>query len=284
MEESIAESINDEDDSMSIPKIDKSPLIVEQDDQGEDVEFTKKQIDDCKRQLMNVGVKNKCDKVIIQTKIALDVILKFGQSIFKQKYQYVGNCRSIFKDVINSHRFPEHTPEKDLLSNGKAPEQEIIKMEDFIFKINLINFEIIAQSKTDAIEKIFGKKDLKIGDEQYMQYQEIHAVLKPLGIQDFKVPKTEANQIYLDYNILDHRSIRLVNRLIHYLGTNKILFADFMKGIAQEQKVKTKTSEAMIETFTARRFFRQLHIVKIKKTAKEHDNLSQLLCIDKKYQ
>lgn len=65
MEESIAESINDEDDSMSIPKIDKSPLIVEQDDQGEDVEFTKKQIDDCKRQLMNVGVKNKCDKVII---------------------------------------------------------------------------------------------------------------------------------------------------------------------------------------------------------------------------
>lgn len=146
----------------------------------------------------------------------------------------MGNCRSIFKDVINSHRFPELTEEKDLLSNGKAPELEIIKMEDFVFKLNLINFEIIPQDKTEAIEKIFGKKDLKIGDEQYMLYQEIHAILKPLGIQDFKIPKAEPNQITLDYGILDYQSIRLVNRLIHYLGTNKILFADFLKGLIQE--------------------------------------------------
>lgn len=39
----------------------------------------------------------------------------------------------------------------------------------------------------------------------------------------------------------------------------------------------------MIETLTARRFFKQLHKVKIKKTPKEHENLSTLLCIDKKY-
>ena len=77
----------------------------------------------------------------------------------------MANFRSIFKDVINSHRFPELTEEKDLLSNGKAPELEIIKMEDFIFKLNLINFEIIAKDKTEAIGKIFSKKDLKIGDE-----------------------------------------------------------------------------------------------------------------------
>lgn len=44
IEEDIPESINDETNTR-----DKIPIVVEKDDKGTDIEFTKKQVDDCKR-------------------------------------------------------------------------------------------------------------------------------------------------------------------------------------------------------------------------------------------
>ena len=57
-----------------------------------------------------------------------------------------------------------------------------------------------------------------------IQYDDIHEVFSTLGVRDFKVPKGQANMAHFDYASLDLRSIRLINRMIYYLGTNKITF------------------------------------------------------------
>jgi len=47
---------------------------------------------------------------------------------------------------------------------------------------------------------------------------------------------------HLDYASLDFKSIRLINRMIHYLGSQSIGFSKFIGDIIQQQEVKTKTN------------------------------------------
>ena len=60
----------------------------------------------------------------------------------------------------------------------------------------------------------------------------------------------------INYDLLDLRSIRLINRMIHYLGSQQVSFTDFMKDIIQMQVVKTKEAKnPNVEIFLAKKFF-----------------------------
>jgi len=51
-------------------------------------------------------------------------------------------------------------------------------------------------------------------------YNYVHGIMQSLGVRDYKIPKGQQAISHLDYNSLDYKSIRLVNRLIHYLGSS----------------------------------------------------------------
>ena len=87
----------------------------------------------------------------------------------------------------------------------------------------------------------------------------------------------------LDYDSLDFKSIRLLNRMIHYLGSEAVSFTDFMKDIVKEQSVKTQAQNQKVEVFAAKKFFQKLYDHNIKKKNTIHNNLCMLLCIDPKY-
>ena len=161
---------------------------------------------------------------------------------------------------------------------------EIIKVEDLMHKFNeLIHPEKLTYDKTYAIKSAFETQALSVGGFSFVQYKDIHNVLKPFGIQDYKVPKGQQNQAHLDYNSLDFKSIRLINRMIHYLGSQQISFSDYMKDLLQKQVVKTKTSDSEVDIFIAKKFFKLLHKSKVIKSPDVHTNLCLFLCIDKKY-
>ena len=80
-----------------------------------------------------------------------------------------------------------------------------------------------------------------------------------MNIIDHKVPKGQSPQQQLDYLSLDNRSIRLVNRMINYLGSEQVSFSEFMSDIVQIQEVKTKTSNPNVEIFLAKKFFNKLY-------------------------
>ena len=60
---------------------------------------------------------------------------------------------------------------------------------------------------------------------------------------DYKTPKGQENSQHLDYEMLDLRSIRLINRMVHYLGTQQINFSEFLSGMIQTQSIKTATGK-----------------------------------------
>jgi len=55
--------------------------------------------------------------------------------------------------------------------------------------------------------------------------------MKAMEIVDYKTPKGQVSTAQLDYESLDNRSIRLINRMIHFLGSSGVSFSDFMKDI-----------------------------------------------------
>lgn len=112
---------------------------------------------------------------------------------------------------------------------------------------------------------------------------DLYACLKPMGLVDYKTPKGSKNTAHLDYEMLDLRSIRLINRMIHFLGSHQVPFTKFMEDIVQEQEVKTKQAAQRIEIFMASKFFEKLHENGVKKTPNLHANLCLFLCIDRKY-
>ena len=62
-------------------------------------------------------------------------------------------------------------------------------------------------------------------------YHDISLIMATMGIKDFKVPVGQKTNSHLDYNILDLKSIRLMNRMIHFLGSKDISFTQFMNDI-----------------------------------------------------
>ena len=116
-----------------------------------------------------------------------------------------------------------------------------------------------------------------------MKYTELYKIFEEAGIKDFRAPKGNPSSAHLNYEMLDLRSIRLINRLIHYLGTEQITFSDFMREMIQVQTVKTKQSNTEVEIFMATKFFEKLQKSKVKKSKNPHPNLCAFLCIDTKY-
>ena len=117
-----------------------------------------------------------------------------------------------------------------------------------------------------------------------VKYTDLSEAFDPLEIRDYKTPKGQKASNMINYDLLDLRSIRLINRMIHYLGSQQVSFTDFMKDIIQMQVVKTKEAKnPNVEIFLAKKFFQKLYDHGIKKTALLHPNLCIFLCIDQKY-
>jgi hypothetical protein len=90
------------------------------------------------------------------------------------------------------------------------------------------------------------------------------------GVKDYRVPKNHPSSALFNYDELDLRSIRIVNRLIHHLGTEQLSFSDFMKDLVTEQTVKTKQGNTKVEIFMANKFFEKLKNLKVKKSVDVH--------------
>ena len=89
-----------------------------------------------------------------------------------------------------------------------------------------------------------------------VKYTDLSEAFDPLEIRDYKTPKGQKASNMINYDLLDLRSIRLINRMIHYLGSQQVSFTDFMKDIIQMQVVKTKEAKnPNVEIFLAKKFF-----------------------------
>ena len=93
----------------------------------------------------------------------------------------------------------------------------------------------------------------------------------------------------MSFELLDGKSIRILKRFLQYLSIisqknqSKNDFNKFMEGLMSTQMVKTKSSNAEVQLFSAEKFFEKLAEYGINKSAKQHKNLQDFLCIDPSY-
>lgn len=83
------------------------------------------------------------------------------------------------------------------------------------------------------IEYIFEHRPLK---KKLCIFEDLVLVMKSFGIFE-KVPKSKK---HLNYNNLDLKSKRILNRISNHLAVMKLEFDDFFKDIVNTQVVRTK--------------------------------------------
>ena len=96
-----------------------------------------------------------------------------------------------------------------------------------------------------------------------------------LGIKDYPAPKG----VPLDYSLLSLKSIRTINKLIHYLSDNEG-FIGFFKEMIDTKKISSASGKQEIEVFKDVDFFKKLKKVGVTKSDNVNLNLCNFICVD----
>ncbi len=110
--------------------------------------------------------------------------------------------------------------------------------------------------------------------------EELIKIFSKFGILE-KRPKSKK---HLDYDTIDLKSRRILNRLASHLTQRGKELLDLFSDIVVEQTVRTKTRQEKVEIIRSEQFFIRLAQLGLKRTLNKHKNLSDFLCIDKSYE
>ena len=206
-----------------------------------------------------------------------NIFTMVGEEIHNSFPELKSCNRDIFMETI----FNEvHKRETEDPTESQKYEIELIRTQELKTKIEEIIYpKTLTQGQQSCLNIILQKRK----HNGHVLYSDVLQIMNAMDIKDVRVAKDVNKANALDYDSLDFKSIRLLNRMIHYLGSEAVSFTDFMKDIVKEQTVKTNVQNQKVEVFAAKKFFQKLYDHNIKKTNAIHYNLCLLLCIDPKY-
>ena len=87
----------------------------------------------------------------------------------------------------------------------------------------------------------------------------------------------------MDLGQLDEKSIKILAKMILALMEMNATLDEFFDGVIYEQLVKTKTKQNTVEIINTNDFFNVLQQRGVRKSNKEHDNLTKFLQLDPNY-
>ena len=135
--------------------------------------------------------------------------------------------------------------------------------------------ELIKPEQEKALKFIFTNRILK----DKIILDEIIKVMRSFGIKE-DMPKSKK---HLNYDSLDLKSKRILNRLFNYIQTHALDLYSYFNDLLVIQTVKTKTKVEKVELMKAETFFNKLHEINVKVSGSVHENLCKFLCIDDSY-
>jgi ribosomal protein L21 len=94
-------------------------------------------------------------------------------------------------------------------------------------------------------------------------------IMKNFGIRE-DMPRSKK---HLDYETLNLKSKRILNRVVFYLELKNLTIDDFLKDIVLRATVKTKSKTEKVETMKAEAFFNLLYDAEIITQNKVNENL-----------
>lgn len=214
-------------------------------------------------------------------KLVGTLLHEYADSIITDYPELRESLRDLFREVLYSVYDPSVVDDEWMKagSNPKGKELEVLLPEDLQMKLeNQLNYQCKPE-EVQALRTVFGQRQFRSN----FLYTDIQEAFKPLGLVDYKTPRGQAASDHLDYEMLDLRSIRLINRMVHYLGSQQISFSQFISGMVTTQSIKTAEGKQDVQLMMAKEFFEKFQKCGLKKNSVPHVNLCIFLCIDKKY-
>lgn len=103
-------------------------------------------------------------------------------------------------------------------------------------------------------------------------------------LSKFGVPiKQGAGGLQLNYEDLDHKSVKYLTRLTEHLMKERKSIYEFFQNMIYPQMVKTKNKQKQVDLINADDFFEKLHESGFKRNSEPHSNLLEFLCLDLNY-
>ncbi len=170
--------------------------------------------------------------------------------------------RQILEAVINSEQIDEEE------------EVEYIKPTDFIDLMREQKVGLNEEFELTCLLKVIMKAEFG----GVILVQELIQLLSKFG-----VPERYKGGLQMNYEDLDHKSVKYLTRLTETLMEQRLSLYEFFKGAIYQQMVKTKSKQKQVDLINADDFFEILSSKQLKKSSKQHMNLMQFLCLDSNY-
>lgn len=194
-------------------------------------------------------------------------------------------------EVLKFEEFVAFTKQQNIFS-----EADLEKYAPFSSRPVEETLEGMLKNKIHDVSKPIQTKVIELG--------KLCENLSPCGYQDYKRPISRKN---FDFNTLDIKSIRIMNRLAQhvYQEVEKFTLHNKINGqLSREQKrtllgqimesifkdslkrvnVHTQAKEESVYLINNEDFFKKLVLIGVRKSSKLHENLNQFLTVDNQYQ
>lgn len=127
---------------------------------------------------------------------------------------------------------------------------EVIATIDLVAKLKEHFPEDVNDENQIILEYVFENRQLK----EKIVFDELVKVMKSFGIRE-DLPRSLK---HLNYEMLDLKSKRILNRVSNYLAEKEIDFNEFFNDLFSVHNVKTKTKTDQVEIMKAELFFKKL--------------------------
>ncbi|CDW90055.1 UNKNOWN [Stylonychia lemnae] len=154
-------------------------------------------------------------------------------------------------------------------------EKEVVLYKHFISKLDSLSSIKLQASERAFIRRIFSSKI----NDNLIQLDQIAKILSNLGVIDY-LPKPKKR---LNYDKLNLKSIRILNRLLIYLEEHQQTVDDVFGDKIIQQNVKAKDKTEQVELIKDIDFFDKLYELEIIITNEIKSNLALFLCIDESF-
>ncbi|CDW72904.1 UNKNOWN [Stylonychia lemnae] len=213
-------------------------------------------------------------------------LLEKSEKAFQMISQYLQNnnisLRNVLKDQIYDQKINIINEEQEGQESQRANKTfEVINAEDFFQKVQV---EDLSESLKDSVMQIAGKQ-VPDQNQNFFIYKDLEEILGAYGFIDSIKPRNSRN---LKYDLLDPKSIRIMNRLEQFLQDNNMiliqLFEDkiYQKTINNSQLGTNQKKNFKLKFIKSREFFDRLKDLNIRRSGEPLKNLVEFLTIDSK--
>ena len=198
----------------------------------------------------------------------MDDIVEQTQELFSNVAETIKSKDKTTREIFRGKIYTVPIPDENLT------EVEVIRFKDLVSTLNHLNSDKLSEDLEQML--ILVLQQSKLAKYQLILLEDVNQIMASFNLVE-RMPKSRKG---LQYEQLDMKSKRILNRIVEYLREKDLTTTDFVQEITSIKTVKYNNNKsAQMEIIKAENFFKKLCKVKIRKSHSVYQNLSAFLAI-----